>query len=85
MKITEFYCLPIELNQLNIDAIEIISMFCFKYICEQFFSVLKLRKNSHSSKISDENLKYSLKLASTQNIRPDIDSIISTKEYQSSN
>ena len=69
MKITEFYrCLPNEFNQLKNNAIEIVSMFGSTYICEQFFSVLKLRKNSHSSKISDESLKHCLKVASTQNI-----------------
>ena len=77
-----YRCLHIEFNQLKINAIEIISMFGSTYICEQFFSVFKLRINDHSTKISDENLKHYLKVASTQNIRPDIHSIIETKQYQ---
>ena len=57
MKITEFYrCLPNEYNKLKNNAIEILSMFGSTYICEQFFSVMKLRKNNQSSSISDESL-----------------------------
>ena len=48
------------------------------------FSVMKLLKNNQSLSISDESLKHCLKVASTQNIRPDIDLIIATKIYQPS-
>src|SRR5882757_10000125 len=83
--IIEFYkVLPETYGNIKSNAIEIISMFGSTYSCEQFFSKLKLRKNRHSTNITDNNLKHCLKLASLIHLEPDIDFIISSKQIQPS-
>ncbi|XP_058389185.1 general transcription factor II-I repeat domain-containing protein 2-like isoform X2 [Diceros bicornis minor] len=51
---------------------KILSMFGSTYICEQFFSVMKLNKTKYCSQLKDSKMN-SLLCVATQNSRPDID------------
>ena len=47
--------------RLNQQAANILSMFGTTYLCEQIFSVMKLRKHGQTSNLSQENLKAVLR------------------------
>ena len=50
--------------------------FASTYVCEQSFSMLKLRKNSLSSTIADKNLSSCLRLILTRTFIPNVNEII---------
>ena len=63
-KINFFKSLPLnEYFNFRNNALKIISMFCSSYLCEQFFSLLKFRKNQYSSKLSEVNLENYLRIS----------------------
>ncbi|KAK0141890.1 General transcription factor II-I repeat domain-containing protein 2B [Merluccius polli] len=55
------------------------SLFGGTYSCEQMFSVMKLKKTSHRSRLTDQHLVSVLKVAIAKDIKPRIDEIISQK------
>ena len=48
--------LPESMPRLRLHAARIMSMFGSTYSCEQMFSVMKLNKTSHSSRLTDQHL-----------------------------
>jgi len=62
--------LPEKYSNFKQNAYKINSMFPSQYLCEKLFSLLKFRKNSYSSQITQNNLKDCLRIA-TNKTMPD--------------
>ena len=58
---------------------ELICMFGSTYICEQFFSEMKINKSRARSNITDENFNSVLRLVSAQGLKPNIERIVNRK------
>ena len=58
------------------NAAKTIAMFVSTYLCEQAFSVMKLIKTQHRARISDNNLRNSLRICVSNNIHPDFKDMI---------
>ncbi|KAK0150722.1 General transcription factor II-I repeat domain-containing protein 2 [Merluccius polli] len=57
-----------------IHAAQMLCMFgSTYYLCEQLFSVMKMNKTSHRSRLSDGHLHSILRIATDQSLTPDID------------
>ncbi|KAM3936090.1 general transcription factor II-I repeat domain-containing protein 2B-like [Leptodactylus fuscus] len=63
-------------------AARILAMFGSTYVCEQFFSTMKINKTALRSRLTDEHLKATLRLATTHNFRPNVDGLVSGKRTQ---
>ena len=60
-------------------AAEIMAMFGSTYVCEQFFSSMKINKSALRSRLTDEHLHATLQLATTRNFKPDVDFLVAAK------
>ncbi|KAM6972592.1 general transcription factor II-I repeat domain-containing protein 2-like [Aplochiton taeniatus] len=52
------------------------SMFGSTYLCEQIFSLMKLNKTSHRSRLTDKHLDSVLRISSAQSLTPNIDELV---------
>lgn len=88
----KFHCVPLldfyklylpkdKYPSLHDQALFMASLFGSTYICEQLFSRMKYTKSKNRSKISDEHLESSLRIATTS-IEPDIEALVSEKQCQ---
>ncbi|CAM5133327.1 unnamed protein product [Natator depressus] len=60
----------------------VMTMFGSAYICEQFFSSMKINKSVLRSRLTDEHLQATLRLVSSQDIKPNIDALVNAKRCQ---
>ena len=65
--------MPSNYIHIKNNALELVSMFPAQYICEMFFSSLKLRKNYTSNKIGQDSLNSCLRIASLNNLQSDFE------------
>ena len=86
--IPEFYkFLPFDkFPKLCAFALRILAMFGSTYVCEQFFSTMKVNKSAIRSRLTDEHLQSVLRLATIKDasLKPDIDSLVNSKRIQKS-
>ncbi|KAJ8375466.1 hypothetical protein SKAU_G00060460 [Synaphobranchus kaupii] len=68
--------IPDTMPQLRIQAAQTLSMFGSTYLCEQLFSLMKLNKTSHRSRLTDEHLHSILRISSAQSLTPNIDELV---------
>nr|XP_061800942.1 general transcription factor II-I repeat domain-containing protein 2-like [Nerophis lumbriciformis] len=68
--------LPETMPQLRIQAAQTLSMFGSTYLCEQLFSLMKLNKTSHRSRLNAEHLHSILRISSAQSLAPNIDELL---------
>ncbi|KAE8745816.1 hypothetical protein FOCC_FOCC007463 [Frankliniella occidentalis] len=61
---------------------KILAMFGSTYVCEQFFSKMKLTKNSFRSRLSDSNLVNQLRVMTASRIEPDVMELVLEKRRQ---
>jgi len=79
----QFPCfIPDTMPHLRTQAAQMLSMFGSTYICEQLFSLMKMNKTSHRSRLTDEHLHSILRISSAQSLTPNIDEILSKKRCQ---
>lgn len=76
--------IPEAMPQLRIHAARTLSMFGSTYLCEQLFSIMKINKTSHRSRLTDEHLQSILRISSTQNLTPNINKLVAKKRCQQS-
>jgi 17beta-estradiol 17-dehydrogenase/3beta-hydroxysteroid 3-dehydrogenase/mitotic-spindle organizing protein 1 len=65
-------------------ACKIKSMFSSTYLCEQQFSLMNSNKSSIRSRLTNIHLNSVLKVASFNNISPEIEKLVKEKRYQTS-
>lgn len=68
--------LPDTMPQLRNQAAQTLSMFGSTYLCEQLFSLMKLNKTSHRSRLTAEHLHSVLRISSAQSLTPNIDELV---------
>ena len=64
------------------ETTKIMAMFGSTYICQQFFSSMKIKKTVLRSKLTDDHLAATLRLASSQDIKTNIDVLVEAKGCQ---
>ena len=67
--------LPDHFINFKNNALKIMSMFSYSYVCEQFFSLLTFRKNKYCSKIDHDNLTACLRILCSDN-EPDYSNFV---------
>ena len=75
------YLLPGYPN-LTALAAKVLCMFGTTYLCEQVFSVMSINKTKLRSRLSQQHLNDILKLATIQDVTPDIDELVKAKRCQ---
>ena len=81
----QFTCfIPGAIPQLRLYVARTLSMFGSTYLCEQLFSVMKINKTSHRSRLTDEHLQSILRISITQNLTPNINELVANKRCQTS-
>ena len=63
-------------------AARIIAMFGSTYVCEQFFSSMKVNKSVLRSRLTDEHLQATLRLVSSHKVMPNIEVLVDAKRCQ---
>jgi hypothetical protein len=58
-------------------AERILAMFSSKYLCEQLFSLMEANKSAPKSRLVAERISSILKMASSQNQKPDTEKLVS--------
>lgn len=70
---------PSKFRHLRKNAAKIIAMFGSTYVCEQSFSVMKRLKNQYREQLTDANLRSSIRICLSRNIKPNIQKIVDNR------
>lgn len=84
VELSEFYRTYLSKEKyprLRAFARKIICTFGSTYKCEQLFSIMKINKNKHRTRLTDVNLENTLRLC-TSDIEPNIDHLVSQLQTQ---
>ena len=86
VNVPEFYQYVSEerFPKLLSHARRILAMFGSTYVCEQFFSTMKINKTALRTQLTDKHLHAVLRLANQRKIKPNIESLVTTKRCQTS-
>ena len=76
--------IPDTMPHLRSQAAQTLSMFGSTYLCEQLFSLMKINKTSHRTRLTDEHLHSILRISSAQSLTPDIDDLVTKIRHQAS-
>ena len=68
--------IPDAMAELRTQAAQTLSMFGNTYLCERLFSLMKLNKTSHRSRLTDQHLHSILRISSAQSLTPNIDELV---------
>ena len=63
-------------------AVEIMCYFGSTYLCEQFFSCMKINKTIHRSRLTDENLTAIMKVKCAQSLFTNLEKLSTGKRFQ---
>ena len=63
-------------------AAKVLCMFGTTYLCEQVFSVMNIKKTKLRSRLTNKHLNNILKLATTQDVMPNIYALVEAKRCQ---
>jgi hypothetical protein len=74
--------LPVRYVETHRFTCKIKSMFSSTYLCEQLFSLMNSNKSSVRSRLTDIHLNSVLKVASSNNISPEIEKLVEEKRCQ---
>ncbi|XP_063735205.1 general transcription factor II-I repeat domain-containing protein 2-like [Eleginops maclovinus] len=74
--------IPDTMPHLRSQAAQTLSMFGSTYLCEQLFSLMKINKTSHRTRLTDEHLHSILRISSAQSLTPDIDELVTKIRHQ---
>ncbi|KAL2083019.1 hypothetical protein ACEWY4_020792 [Coilia grayii] len=78
--IESFYkYLPPEYPVMKAFAGKILCMFGTTYLCEQAFSVMNINKSKLRNRLTHEHLNDVMKIATAQNLSPDVDKLVKVK------
>ncbi|XP_060836290.1 general transcription factor II-I repeat domain-containing protein 2B-like [Rhopalosiphum padi] len=78
--VPDFYnFVPTRFVETRRFASKIISMFSSTYQCEQLFSLMNSNKSPVRSRLTDTHLNAVLKVASSNNISPEIEKLVGEK------
>lgn len=70
--------------QIRLHAARTVCMFGSTYLCEKLFSVMKINKTAHRSRLTDEHLQSILRISTTQNLAPNVNKLFAKKRCQAS-
>lgn len=79
-----FRSIPEVMPQLRLHAARTLCMFGSTYLCEKLFSVMKLNKTVHRSRLTDEHLQSILRISATQDLTPNLNEIVAKKRCRAS-
>lgn len=74
--------IPDTMPELRTQVARTLSVFGSTYLCEQLFSLMKLNKTSHRSRLTDEHLHSILRISSAQILTPNIDELVLKMRHQ---
>ena len=76
--------IPDTMPHLRSQDAQTLSMFGSTYLCEQLFSLMKINKTSHKTRLTDERLHSILRISSAQSLTPDIDELVTKIRHHAS-
>ena len=85
LKLKDFYASVNEATFPNrrTTAQKMLVLFGWTCVCEQMFSIMNINKSRHRSKLTDQHLKSTLRIATTK-ITADFDSLAKKRDQQHS-
>lgn len=76
------HSIPAAMPQLRLHAARTSCMFGSTYLCEKLFSVMKINKTAHRSRLTDDHLQSVLTISITQDFPPNIIQLVAKKRWQ---
>ncbi|XP_035500193.1 general transcription factor II-I repeat domain-containing protein 2-like [Scophthalmus maximus] len=76
--------IPETMPQLRLHAAQTLCMFGSTYLCEKLFSVMKMNKTAHRSRLTDGHLQSILRISTAQELTPNLNDLTAKKRCQTS-